>query len=108
MDFGSFLFFACFVHSADSASQNSCSGVSCIFLIITVCVFVLLLISIAVVAIVQSFIKLKNETEENAMRLLLDYVEKVGISEQSVEIIKNKNGKTEYTLKIDCKRGDAQ
>lgn len=107
MDFGSFLFFACFVHNADSASQNNCSGVSYI-LAITACVFVLLLISIAVVAIVQSFIKLKNETKENAMRLLLDAVEKTGISEQSVEIIKSKNDKTEYTLKIDCKRGDAQ
>ena len=107
MNFGYLLFSVHFAQNADYVCQGDCKGVF-LALIIATCVATLILVSVALVAIIQSFIKLKNEKEENTMRLLLDCVEKTGTKEQHVEIVKEKKGKIVYTLKMDYKRGDAQ
>ena len=107
MNFGYLLFSVHFAQNADYVCQGDCKGVFLV-LIIATCVATLILVSVALVAIIQSFIKLKNEKEENTMRLLLDCVEKTGAKEQHVEIVKEKKDKIVYTLKMDYKRGDAQ
>lgn len=107
MNFGYLLFSVHFAQNADYVCQGDCKGVF-LALIIATCVATLILVSVALVAIIQSFIKLRNENEKNAMSLLLDYEEKTGAKEQHVEIVKNKNGKIKYTLTIDYKREDAQ
>lgn len=107
MNFGYLLFSVHFAQNANYVCQGDCNGAFWA-LIIAAFAVVFILVPVAVVAIIQSFIKLKNENEENTMRLLLDCVEKTGTKEQHVEIIKDKNGKIEYTLKMDYKRGDAQ
>lgn len=107
MNFGYLLYSVHFAQSANYVCQSDCKGAFWA-LIIAAFVVVFILLPIAVVAIIQSFIKLRNENEKNAMSLLLDYEEKTGTKEQHVEIVKNKNGKIKYTLTIDYKREDAQ